>query len=99
MDQRLYIALLGFLSSRSRKAVGLQWNPMMECQLHCLDGFRFLMKPEAQQTDDSLFGPFLSRVGPAAALRALCSSGEAVARTKDVQRFERQGYAGNGVST
>ena len=25
---------------------------MIECQLHCLDGFRFLMKPEAQQTDD-----------------------------------------------
>ena len=34
--------------------------PMMECQLHCLYGFRFLMKPEAQTNRD---GPSLSRLG------------------------------------
>ena len=27
---------------------------MMRCQLHCLDGFRFLLKPEAQQTETSI---------------------------------------------
>ena len=32
---------------------------MMDSQLHCLDGFRFLMKPEAQQTE---VGP-TSRLG------------------------------------
>ena len=33
---------------------------MMDSQLHCLDGFRFLMKPEAQQTETL---PILSRIG------------------------------------
>ncbi len=33
---------------------------MMDSQLHCLDGFRFLMKPEAQQTESRSDQP----VGP-----------------------------------
>ena len=40
MDQRLYIALLGLC-------------PMIECQLHCLDGFRYFVA-EAQQTENGL---------------------------------------------
>ena len=30
---------------------------MIQCQLHCLDGFRFLLKPEAQQTENCPFQP------------------------------------------
>ncbi len=33
---------------------------MMDSQLHCLDGFRFLMKPEAQQTDDFRYVIYLA---------------------------------------
>ena len=35
---------------------------MIQCQLHCLDGFRFLLKPEAQQTDDFQCVSYPSRV-------------------------------------
>ena len=35
---------------------------MMDSQLHCLYGFRFLMKPEAQQTEMNVRGYFLAGV-------------------------------------
>ena len=46
----------------------------MKCQLHCLYGFRFLMKPEAHKQMTLDAAPFLSRVGQP---RRTC--GEAVA--------------------